>query len=273
MKQALRKSRITILIPDSFLENEDTLLLKTKKIGRLVRTVSIFRIAKVYFYRDNGTESDRQIIKEISNFLEIPPFLRKYVQISSNLKYSAILSPVHSPNHFGIEYNNVIYTTGIIVSNNSGKLSINTGKRKIIEIQQTGTHKPGDFIILKKRDNTYEVCESVPNSVYWNTKFIIGKSSLMKYLHDHSRHYIIAASKAGEPITQNILNSLKNENPFEPILILGPIKGSLKKYIQDPNIADLWLNVIPNQGTKTVKIEEALHSALTLLNLCLFDFK
>ena len=56
-------------------------------------------------------------------------------------------------------------------------------------------------------------------------------------------------------------------------MAFGPIKGSFKDFIKNTKLVHLWVNMIPNQGTKTVKLEEAVHTALSITNLCSLNFK
>ncbi len=273
MQLALHKSKISVLLPDSFLDNEDTLLLKTRKIGTLARTTTMFRIGQVYFYRDNGSDKARKILNDICNYLYFPPYLRKYAPHSPNLRYSAILPPIHSPNHFGVEYKKSIFVVGIVVENFRGKISVDIGKKKLIEITHQGKQKEGDEIIVKTIGKTTSVQDKIPPSLYWKTQFEVGDQTLEEYLQIHSQSYVIASSKSGKPITSKILLQLQNQSNSPISLALGPIKGSFRDYIKNTDLIHMWINMIPDQGTRTVKIEEALHSALTLMNVCSLNLK
>ena len=103
--------------------------------------------------------------------------------------------------------------------------------------------------------------------------FEIGDLTLDQYLHSNSQSYVIASSKSGTPISTKILQDLKKSSPLHVLLVFGPIRGSLRDYVKDLDSINMWINIIPNQGTKTIKIEEAVHSALTLMNLCSLNLK
>ena len=53
-------------------------------------------------------------------------------------------------------------------------------------------------------------------------------------------------------------------------LLFGPLKGSFKKYLiknmHGSDNVDIWINFVPDQGTITVKLEEAILSTLSILN-------
>ncbi len=78
MQLAIHKSKISVLLPDSMLMNEDTLLLKTRKIGIVARVATMFRIEEILFYKDTGSNEDRNILEDICHHITCPPYLRKY---------------------------------------------------------------------------------------------------------------------------------------------------------------------------------------------------
>ncbi|TFG19353.1 MAG: hypothetical protein EU530_06515 [Promethearchaeota archaeon] len=273
MQLALQKSKISVVLPDSFLENEDTLLLKTRKIGALVRTTTMFRIGHVYFYKESGSNQDRTILSDICAHLSIPPYLRKYGSRSSNLRYTAILPPIHSPNHLGVEYNNISYLEGILIENFGEKISVDIGKKDPLTFMNKALYKKGDSIIIQSKGVSNFIQEKVPDSIFWKTMFEIGDLTLDQYLQSNSQSYVIASSKSGTPINITFLQDLKTSSPSHVLLVFGPIRGSLRDYIKNLDSINMWINIIPNQGTKTIKIEEAVQSALTLMNLCSLNLK
>lgn len=271
MQAALMKNPITVLLPDSLLENEDTLLLKTRKIGVISRTLTMFRINRVHFYKDSGTDNDRRILIDILNYLSYPPYLRKYSPQSSNLRYTAILPPIHSPSHVGIQHNNATFTSGILLGTTKTFSSVDIGEKTPLQIPPFPNYKKGDIIIVKTIGGEKEAIKDIPSPIFWNTQFTIGNLPLETELNQYPQYQKIAASKSGLKITDQIFHQIRKTGPY--IIAFGPIKGSFKTYLKNPASIDCWVNVIPNQGTKTVKIEEALHSALTLMNVFLLNLK
>ncbi|MHA1454030.1 MAG: putative RNA uridine N3 methyltransferase [Promethearchaeota archaeon] len=273
MQLALQKSKISVLLPDSFLENEDTLLLKTRKIGTLARTTTMFRIGHVYFYKESGLDKDRKILGDICTHLSLPPYLRKYGPHSPNLRYTAVLPPVHSPSHFGVEYKTFSYSEGIVIEKFGDKISVDIGKKTPLNILNKGYYKKGDSVIIQSANKSIEVQDKIPDSIFWKTLFEIGDLTLDQYMQSNPRSYVIALSKSGKSISSNLLLELQNSSHSHFLLVFGPIKGSLRDYVKNLNSIDKWINIIPNQGTKTIKIEEAVQSALTLINLCSLNLK
>ena len=98
-------------------------------------------------------------------------------------------------------------------------------------------------------------------------------SAIDEFLKKNSDFYVIGATRSGQPLNWPLLHSFKSQNNKPFLIIFGPIKGSLKKYIKNHKEVDIWINFIPLQATKTVKIEEALHSSLSILNINSLNFE
>lgn len=273
MQSALHKSKFSVLLPDSFLENEDTLLLKTRKIGTLARTTNMFRIGYVYFYRESGLDKDREILSDLFTHLGFPPYLRKYGKRTQNLRHTAILQPIHSPNHSRVKYKGFSYSEGIVTESFGEKITVDMGKKNTVVIRDKRHHDKGDTVIIRSSGKSLSIKEKIPDTIFWKTLFEIGDLTIDQFLESHPQNYVIGLSKSGKPISSNVIIDLQNSSHSQYSLVFGPIKGSLRDYIKNLNSINMWLNVIPNQGTKTIKIEEALHSTLTLMNLCLLNLK
>jgi len=100
-----------------------------------------------------------------------------------------------------------------------------------------------------------------------------GSTLFQNLIAQNSDFYVIGATRSGQPLNWPLLHSFKSQNNKPFLIIFGPIKGSLKKYIKNHKEVDIWINFIPLQATKTVKIEEALHSSLSILNINSLNFE
>lgn len=275
--QPLRmSSKITIALPDSILENEDTLLLKTMKIGSLSRTITMFRVAKLLFYQDSSNFKDKKILNDLFTYLQCPPYLRKYLPSIPNLRYTAILPPLHSPNHTGVCMNDITFIAGRVNEQNShdGKIIVDIGKKTPLYFPQGNFVNKGQFVIIKKQFNDYSIEKGLPFDGYWYTQHQLLELPLNQFLKKfHTQFYVIGASKSGENISKTHMNLLKMGRNSAYLLAFGPLKGVFRSYVKEDNLIDKWINFVPNQATKTVKIEEALHSALSIMNMYSLDFK
>ncbi|MHA1727164.1 MAG: putative RNA uridine N3 methyltransferase [Promethearchaeota archaeon] len=281
----LKSSNVTLLLPDSLLENEQTLMLKTLKIGVFARIFCLFRIKNVYFYKNSTNKTDQTILKEIFSFLNIPPYLRKKGKKNRYLKFAAILPPIQSPSHLGVEYNNTIFKEGQILDKITTKLKftelkIDLGQENIVNIKEktenvTKLNKYKN-VIVKINDQETLLHEFTDSIIFWKSNVHFLTTSISHFLQKKIKqdNLIIGASKSGEIIdlNQSFLKSEWKKNQSRKILLLfGPIKGDLKSFIIRKHVSldiiDKWINLIPNQGTKTVKLEEALICSLSIFNL------
>ncbi len=273
MQEFQNTSRFSILLPDSLLTNEDTLLLKTRKLGQILRTVTMFRIQQLYFYNDSGSSKDKKILHDIMTYMLDPPYLRKYHPSLPNLRYTAILPPLHAPSHIGLQHEVSTFLAGKVVSSNKSKVRIDIGKKNLIEISHRSSAVKGDNVIVKTNNQTHfiELVQFTPG--YWKTEFHISNATIEEFLRKNTDFFVIGATRSGQQLNCTILQTLQSQNKQLFLIIFGPIRGSLKGYIKNHELVDKWINFIPSQGTKTVKIEEALHSSLSILNIVSLNVK
>ena len=94
-----------VAIPDSSLVDEQTKRDKSIKISQISRACCIFRVRKIYIYRDKtsvSAQKDRKLLKAMLTYLDTPQYLRrKLFPIMDELEYAGILHPVKAPHHKG----------------------------------------------------------------------------------------------------------------------------------------------------------------------------
>ena len=93
---------ISIAIPDSLFLNDETLREKTEKVGQIARAVCIFGVERIYIYRDNSKNYDRdyEIARLIFDYAETPQYLRKrLIGRKKELEYVGSLPPLRIPHH------------------------------------------------------------------------------------------------------------------------------------------------------------------------------
>ncbi|HYZ50143.1 MAG TPA: putative RNA uridine N3 methyltransferase, partial [Nitrososphaeraceae archaeon] len=92
-----------VAIPDSSLIDEQTKRDKSIKVSQISRACCIFRVGRIYIYRDKTSASakkDRKLLKAILTYLDTPQYLRrKLFPITDELEYVGILHPVKAPHH------------------------------------------------------------------------------------------------------------------------------------------------------------------------------
>ena len=270
-----RKKKIVTLMPSSVLSVDSSLLEKTYKAGYLSRTLALYRIDEVIIYNDaNSTNFDTKFLELILKYQVTPPHIKKKLFRKSRLlRYAGLLPPVRLPNHDPPKEARVGYVLDGIIENcqedichvflgklNEGILKVNgnikSEGKKIVTVK---IHKiVGDKIYLKESDwkdiyTGYKVRRSK------RVKEAISRLSRDGYL-------VIGTSKLGLCITKDLINEIESKLTKKKgiaLVIGGPYKGiDINK-----GTYDYVLNTVINQGTITVRSEEALISTLSLLNL------
>ena len=92
---------LSIAIPDSSLQDESTILYKTKKVSIIARSCAIFKIKEIFIYKDKtGNKNDSMLISTLLKYIETPQYFRRQLFSKSKLlNYSGVLQPLNIPNH------------------------------------------------------------------------------------------------------------------------------------------------------------------------------
>ena len=265
--------KLSIAIPDSSLTDEKTLENKTRKIASIARSCGIFRINEIIIYRDGkGNETDSKLFITILRYLETPQYFRRHVFGKTNLlKFAGILPPLKIPNQIGtpdpkkIKKNDV--RQGLVVRS-KGKKGVDIGINQIIDYHSK--HDVGKRIIVQIKntlpDFSVKEIDKSDISSYWS--YTVRQSGSLFSLLTTWNGIKILTSRKAKNLDQAYIDQLKKSK--KPILI---VFGSTTKGIHDilgGKINNLQnsktANFFQNQGTETVRIEEAIIGSLAILN-------
>ncbi|PTD94320.1 hypothetical protein C9439_03225 [archaeon SCG-AAA382B04] len=267
------QQKLEIIVPSSLTIETDDQKVKTLKIGNIARTASIFRADQITIYRDNQYD-ESSLIKKILDYAETPPYLKKPLfGISEELRYVGVIPPLQIPSH-NLEKEVKVgeYREGFVEEVEEEKVGSDYCARVNIGLDEkallvNGNVNEAERITVRtiSSESPIEV-EKVSKEVvpyYWGyeTKIV---NSLDKHLEELKQGdwKIIATSIEGDRV------SAKEEYLDKKTAILfGSPKRGVYAYIDNQRIIDKVLNTIPNQGTKTVRTEEAIHATLSILNI------
>jgi predicted SPOUT superfamily RNA methylase MTH1 len=279
-----RDRKLSIGIPVSIVSDIPHLREKTLKIGLIGRAAAIFRVNEIIVFPDNqGTKQkrDRNLIVTLLSYLETPQYLRKRLfKIKPELRYAGILPPLRTPHHplekRAKKLKTGEYREGAILSVAEAgslvdigversvlipdkKLPIN--KRVTIKITKAGKHPR---VALANREEI---------EAYWGYTVIASEIPFGQLAKAHAYDLVIATSKMGAPFSQVADQLAERWRESSNILVAfgAPTQGlqeilAQEKLILD-QVADYAVNTIPDQGTETVRTEEALYASLALLNI------
>src|SRR5712692_694120 len=92
--------RVCVAIPDTVLEEHDSLRDKTVKLGQIARACSVFGVETVQVFLDPGGRGESGLIRRVLEYLETPQYLRrKLFPLDESLKFAGLLPPMRIPSH------------------------------------------------------------------------------------------------------------------------------------------------------------------------------
>ena len=278
-----RDHKLAIAIPVSIVSDIPHLREKTLKIGLIGRAAAIFRVNEIIVFSDNlgaNQKRDRNLIGTLLSYVETPQYLRKRLfKIKPELRYAGILPPLRTPHHPLEKRARKLkigeYREGAIVSvTESGSLvdigverpvlipdkKLPVNKRVTIKITKNGKHPR---VTLANREEI---------ETYWGYTVKSSKVSFGQLTKSHAYDLVVATSKIRTPLAQVTDKLAERWKKSRRILVAfgAPTRG-LQEIVAQENlsldkVADFTVNTIPDQGTETVRTEEALYSSLALLN-------
>ena len=279
-----RDRKLAVAIPVSIVSDIPHLREKTLKIGLVGRAAAIFRVNEIVVFPDNlgaNQKRDRNLIVTLLSYLETPQYLRKRLfKIKPELRYAGILPPLRTPHHPLEKRARKLKTgehrEGAVVSvTESGSLvdigverpvlipdqKLPVNKRVTIKITKAGKHPR---VALANREEI---------EAYWGYTVTPSKVSFGQLAKSYSYDLVIATSKMGTPLTQVADELAERWKKAGKIVVAfgAPTQGLQEIVAQEKvsldKVADFTVNTIPDQGTETVRTEEALYATLALLNI------
>jgi predicted SPOUT superfamily RNA methylase MTH1 len=278
-----RDRKFAIAIPTSLVSDIPHLREKTLKIGLIGRAAAIFRVTEIIVYPDNlkaNQKRDRNLILTILSYIETPQYLRKRLfKIKPTLRYAGILPPLRTPHHplakrakelkvgecregavTAITGSGSLIDIGVghpVLLPNS-ELPVNA--RVTVQVTKAGKHPK---VGLANRDEI---------DVYWGYIVKASQAPFGQLVKSRNYDLVVATSKLGKPLMEVADVLAKRWKNSRSILVAfgAPTQG-LQEIVAQENlelekITDFVVNTIPNQGTETVRTEEALYASLALFN-------
>ncbi|KAK3160938.1 hypothetical protein QOZ80_1BG0068690 [Eleusine coracana subsp. coracana] len=281
-----RKPTVSIAVAGSIIDNAQSLELATLLAGQIARAVTVFRIDEVVVFdsnpavengdADEGEESGARFLVRILEYLETPQYLRRRLfPMHKNLKFVGLLPPLDAPHHVR-KHEWSVFREGVTLEGDHSKGTlVDVGLNKNVLVEQI--LKPGKRVTVAmgtNRDLTAACARKVVPSYtpseetrsYWGYKVRyasnlsgVFKNSPYKEGYDH----IIGTSEHGETISSSELTLPS----FRHLLIaFGGLAGLEESIEEDTDlkgkhakdIFKSYLNTCPNQGSRTIRTEEAL---------------
>jgi len=279
----LQKKKTSIAIPASVVSDTPHLREKTTKIGLIGRAASIFRINEIIIYPDNfkiNQKAEMDLVTTLLEYLETPQYLRKHLfKLKPELRYAGILPPLRTAHH---PLNRKIstlkvgdYREGVVLTETKNGVLVDIGVETmaLLPNKQLSINKRITVKITKIKERLeVELANRDEIPVYWGYNVLPEKISLGKFLKNKNFDLTIATSRYGVPLNKVSASIKEKWSKAKTVLVafgaptLGLYKILRNEGVLLEDVVDFVVNTIPNQGTETVRTEEALLASLAIFN-------
>ena len=275
--------KLAVAIPASVISDTPHLREKTAKIGLIGRAAAIFRVDEIIVYPDNPRTNQTRDIEFISlllNYLETPQYLRKSLfKIEPRLQYAGILPPLRTPHHPASgktrDLKPGMYREGLVLSRTKDGLLVDIGVEQPAILRET-QHEVGARLTLQVVNVGERVQVQAVNredvDVYWGFGVRVWDKSFGQLAAEGGFDLTVATARLGADFRDAIAKMTKKWSEAQHVLIaFGAPSRGLHEIAKDEGlkleaIVDFVVNTIPDQGTATVRTEEALLASLAIFN-------
>jgi hypothetical protein len=278
------KKKITIAIPASTISDTPHLREKTAKLGLIGRAAAIFRVDEIILYPDYPKVDQRRDLDFMAlllNYLETPQYLRKQLfKLEPDLEYAGILPPLRTPHHplSGKTKHLKVgeYREGVVLSETKEGLVVDIGVQQPALLRQkqfaVGDRLTMQVVNIGKQIDVQAVSrEEVPQ--YWGYRVRVEQRSFGQLATKVGFDLRIATARIGDNF-MDVVDKIGRAwgNSQRVLVAFGAPSRGLHEIVQDEGLnltalADFTVNMVPGQGTVTVRTEEALFASLAILNM------
>jgi len=265
--------KISIAIPDSSLKDEKKHENKTRKIFQIARAAGIFQIKDIIIYKDGREfENDSKLLSTILRYLETPQHFRKRLYPKSGLlQFVGALSPIKMPNQTVTADAKQVKKGDVregVIFPKDGKKFIDIGIDHSVPYHGKKTIDKRIIIKIKDTFPNFTVYDIEKNQIpkFWSYNVKHG-GNLFSLLIDWKGPKILTSRKSKKIKGEDMQKILSSKEDI--LIVFGTtdkgIHEMLDKKISNIQNFKAW-NFFPQQGTETVRLEEAILGCLSIIN-------
>ena len=274
-----------IAIPSSFTENLSSTLQRSFAVSNLARAAACFGVRRIYIYPDplSTNRTTYKDVVKLLKYLVTPPYLKKMLfEFEDSLAYVGALPPVKLPlfqekvRIKDIEY--PIYRVGYTFARKRGDVYlIDVGLDKPVAVKG---RRPPPIAMVKivKNAQKYLIGELVEDDevrekgLYKGYSVLRSRESIVSLLRKY-RGVKIGLSRYGDYIGSLNLSKIKEDivDKGKSLLVLGShsygLREILSYYSVEPeDLFDYYINLVFDQKVETIRVEEAVWIALSIMD-------
>jgi predicted SPOUT superfamily RNA methylase MTH1 len=268
-----------IAIPDSSLSDEQTKRDKSIKIAQFARACSIFRVKRIYIYHDalsRFEKDDLDLLRTILRYLDTPQYLRKMLfPMMHQLQYAGILHPIKAPHHTVVEDLKKVKAgdvrTGVVVKV-KGQLFVEVGIGSLVPFAGDAAERKKVNVRLTSSYPNIKAVKATEENIsdYWGYE-VKEVPSLSKLFTGLEKTLVIITSRKGRYFKNIEPLLIEQAKSVHRILVtFGAPKHGVHDLLAKEGASikphQHVVNMFPNQGTETVRLEEAVIGSLAILN-------
>lgn len=278
------KTELAIAVPASLVSDTPHLREKTARIGAIGRAAAIFGVNEVIIFPDNpavNQSRDLSLISTVLSYIETPQYLRKYLfKVKPELRYAGVLPPLRTLHHPVTKKLRELkvgeFREGVTVSRVKDGVLVDIGVERPFLVEDKEIKLSKRVTVRTTAINPEPKAAAVKRKeipTYWGFQVTTSDVPLGQLVKQRGFDMVIATSRLGTPFTnvkEAILTRWKNS--YQALIAFGaPTRGlheiaKLENIVLD-QIANFVVNMIPSQGTETVRTEEAVLASLAVLNI------
>ncbi len=262
--------RLGVALPDTVLEEHDSLREKTVKLGTIARSCAIYGVDSIIVFRDPKGRGESRLITRVLEYLETPQYLRRSLfGFDEALKYAGLLPPLRIPSHkpkVQVEKLKVgEIREGVTLSD--GRVNIGLEKHPYLGTR-LGANKRVTVRIKGTTPLRGEVVGREAVHEYWG--YAVELKTVDELVEDERFELKVATSRYGNGI-RSVLGSLRGAfgKANSVLLIFGsPSRGLFEIVGKDlPARVQFVVNLFSEQHVETIRTEEAISAGLYLVNI------
>jgi predicted SPOUT superfamily RNA methylase MTH1 len=269
----LAGKRICVSIPDTILEEQESLREKTAKLGQVARYCALFGVDAIRVFHDPRGRGESSFIKRVLEFLETPQYLRRRLfPLSEDLRFAGLLPPLRIPSHKAKVPLGRIQAgelrEGVVLADG---LSVDAGLDVSVTLRKKET--PQKRITLRISAASNSRVEGTPVdrrdvTTYWG--YSVDVSGTGSLLADPAFPLKVATSRHGDPVARVARGLRKDLQGTGAVMLLfgSPSRGLFETVGNDlRSKVSYVVNLFPEQNVVTARTEEAIITALYLVGL------
>lgn len=279
-----RRCELSVALPASLVSDVPHLREKTFKIGLVGRAAAIFCVDEVIVFPDLlgvDQSGDIRLIAAILSYMETPQYLRKRLfRLVPELRYAGILSPLRTPHHPVLNRVRDLgfgeYREGVVVSSTNAGSFVDVGversvlvsgvqlpvnSRVTVKIVELGRHLKA---VLASRDEV---------EAYWGYRVRVSDVGFGCLVKEGGFDLVVATSRHGVRFMEVVDELVERWKKACRVLVafgspsVGLFEILKREDLRLGDVVDFVVNMVPNQGTATVRTVEAVYACLGVLNL------